>query len=247
MVEKNGDRQGVTFARMEVTWLTLEAMAFTRAQQLLESALPVFAPIPMFRRHWLLWAGWAEAGLGNHDLALEYLLKCRDELDQRPLMADWFMRMPLQRALTEAWFSAGELRNARVEAEQFLKVTQVNKERMFQAFAFEVNARLAIAEQTLDRAQDFIAKALQSMEGFEVPLAHWRVHATAAELQRRLGNRELADQHRELSRATILELANSLASDEPLRRTFLSAPIIRKILDDDEVPRLRGKKLTPAD
>jgi DNA-binding winged helix-turn-helix (wHTH) protein len=246
MVEKNGDRQGATFARMEVTWLTLEAMAFTRAQQLLESAFPVFAPIPMFLRHWLLWAGSAEAGLGNHDLALEYLLKCRDEMDQRPLMADWFMRMPLQRALTEAWFSTGELRNARVEAEQFLKVTQVNKERAFQALAFEVNARLAIAEQTLDRAQDFIAKALQSMEGFEVPLAHWRVHGTAAELHRRLGNRELADQHRELSRATILKLANSLASDEPLRRTFLSAPIVRKILDDGEGPRLRDKKLTPA-
>jgi hypothetical protein len=77
-----------------------------------------------------------------------------------------------------------------------------------------------------------IAKAVQEMEGYEVPLAHWRVHATAAELYRRRGNRDLAERHRELSRATIMKLANSLPAEEPLRTTFLSAPMIRKILGD---------------
>ena len=33
------------------------------------------------------------------------------------------------------------------------------------------------------RARDCIANALSTMEGFEVPLAGWQVHATAAELQ----------------------------------------------------------------
>jgi hypothetical protein len=31
-----------------------------------------------------------------------------------------------------------------------------------------------------------MAKALVTMEGFEVPLAAWRVHATAAELYERI-------------------------------------------------------------
>ena len=97
-----------------------------------------------------------------------------------------------------------------------------------------MNTRIALAEQDLDRAQDFIAKALQSTEGYEVPLAHWRVHFTAAELYGHLGNRALADKHRELSRATIMKLADSLPAEEPLRHTFLAAPLVRRVLD--EVP-----------
>jgi hypothetical protein len=40
------------------------------------------------------------------------------------------------------------------------------------------------------------------------------------------------EQHRARSRATILRLANSLAAEEPLRTTFLSAPAVAKILGD---------------
>jgi hypothetical protein len=71
------------------------------------------------------------------------------------------------------------------------------------------------------------------MEGFEVPLAHWRVHATAAELHSHLGNRDLADNHRNLSRGTIMKLADSLPAEERLRDTFLSSPLVRKVLDED--------------
>jgi hypothetical protein len=39
-----------------------------------------------------------------------------------------------------------------------------------------------------------------------------------------------------------MKLANSLPAEEPLRQTFLSAPAIRKILDDRETPYLRAKE-----
>jgi hypothetical protein len=95
----------------------------------------------------------------------------------------------------------------------------------------------------LDHAQGFIAKALQAMEGYEVPLAHWRVHATAANLHKLRGNGELANSHREISRVTIMKLADSLPANESLRRSFLAAPIIRKILDTNvKNPRLNDKK-----
>jgi hypothetical protein len=68
------------------------------------------------------------------------------------------------------------------------------------------------------------------MEGFEVPLAAWRVHATAAELYRRIESRDLWKRHLALSRETIIKLANSLPAEEPVRHIFLSAPKIRKIL-----------------
>ena len=72
------------------------------------------------------------------------------------------------------------------------------------------------------------------MQGFEVPLAAWRVHATIAELYRARDNGELADHHRELSSATILQLADSLGTEEPLRKTFLSATSVRRVLGTAE-------------
>jgi hypothetical protein len=91
-----------------------------------------------------------------------------------------------------------------------------------------------MAQLDLDRARECIAKALSTIEGFGVPLAEWRVHATAAELFKSMQNSGQADQHRELSRATILKLADSLAAEEPLRNTFLSAPSVLKVLGNDE-------------
>ena len=238
MVEKNADRQSAIIAGLERVWLQIQAMDFTGAQQFLESAVPTLAVIPTVWRTCLILAGEAEAGLGNHDRALEHLLQCSHEIDKHPMMRDWYHRMPLQRALAEVWLCKGELEKASAEAKQFLKVTLATEERTFRALAFETNARVAIAMQELDRAQDCVAKALRSMEGYEVPLAAWRVHSTASELYRHLGNRELADSHREFSRATILKLANSLPSDEPMRKTFLAAPMIRKILENVAVPSL---------
>jgi hypothetical protein len=106
---------------------------------------------------------------------------------------------------------------------------------MWQALAWEANTRVAMAELDVPRARDCVAKALSAMEGFEVPLAAWRVHATASELHSS-ADRDLAARHLALSRETILKLANSLPAEEPLRRIFLSALMIRRILGDSETP-----------
>jgi hypothetical protein len=81
------------------------------------------------------------------------------------------------------------------------------------------------------RARTGIDKPQSAMEGFEVPLAGWRVHASAAELERRQGNQRAAGHHRSLSRATVLGLAHSLVDHGPLRETFLAAPPVRAIVD----------------
>jgi DNA-binding winged helix-turn-helix (wHTH) protein len=231
MVEKNGDQFGTVAAAVTQALLRIFAQDFIGGREILEPALSVVAGIPVIHRHCLIWAGWTEAALGNPERALEYLLECRRQLDQLPMMTDWTQRTPLQLALTEAWLSKGDLQNARVEAELCLRVTLATEEHTWRGLAYEVNARLAIAEQDLARAQDFLAKAIQAMEDFEVPLAHWRVHATAFELHKLLGNHELAVNHRNLSRATILKLADSLSAEEPLRHTFLSSPLARRVLD----------------
>jgi hypothetical protein len=71
------------------------------------------------------------------------------------------------------------------------------------------------------------------VQGFEVPLAAWQVHATAAHIEEESGNLESARSYRDLSRATILRLANSLPEQEPLRAIFLSAPAVARVLSRD--------------
>ena len=92
-------------------------------------------------------------------------------------------------------------------------------------------------EQSIGTAMKKLRQALgddADLEEFEVPLAFWRVHATAAEFYEHTGNRECAEDHRKRSRATILKLANSLPADELLRKTFLAAPAVCRVLGTAE-------------
>jgi hypothetical protein len=143
---------------------------------------------------------------------------------------DWYWRMPLESGLTELWLAEGNLAQARPQAERFRSVTLTTAERTWQALAWEANARVAMAERDTARAQECIARALATMEGFEVPLASWRVHATAFEFYRNAGDRNSAERHRALSRETIMKLADSLPAEEPLRHIFLSSPAVRRIV-----------------
>ena len=74
---------------------------------------------------------------------------------------------------------------------------------------------------------------MSTVQGFEVPLAAWQVHATAAHIEEETGNPEAARSHRHSSRATIPRLANSLPEHEPLRKIFLSAPAVARISNQD--------------
>ena len=53
-----------------------------------------------------------------------------------------------------------------------------------------------------------------------VPLAAWRVHATAAKLCERQGRPSEAEAFRQQSRAVIQQLADSLDAADPLRESL---------------------------
>jgi tetratricopeptide (TPR) repeat protein len=182
----------------------------------------------------LILKGSAQAALGNFDVALEHLSTARNAMDQQMVIIDWYWRMQLQSGLTELWLAKGDRKRAQTEAERFLEVTLATAERTWQALAWEANARVAIAQRNLERAHDCIAKALSTVKGFEVPLAAWRVHATAAELCNTSEKSEAAEHHRELSRAIVLKLADTLSAEGPLREIFLSAASVRKVLGNGE-------------
>jgi len=164
--------------------------------------------------------GSAETALGNYESALEHLLGARADMDPPRIIFDWYWPIPLESALTELWLAKGDLAQARPQAESFLKIALATAEHTWQALAWEVNARVAMAKLDLTGARDCITKGLSAMGGFEVPLAAWRVHATAFELYQNSGNRDLAERHLALSRDTIMKLANSISEKSHFARYF---------------------------
>ena len=257
MLDKNGQQYRANALRLYLAWAHLHAMDFEGALKICESSFShpensvlsaesgSSSPLPEDARISLIVQGSAELGLGNYDLALEHLSTARNAMNQQMVIVDWYWRMQLQSSLTELWLAKGDLKQARTEAERFLEVTLVTAERTWQALAWEANARVAMAQRDLERAHECITNALSTMEGFEVPLAAWRVHATAAELCRGSEKSKEAEHHRELSRATILKLADSMPADEPLRKIFLSAPSVRKVLGTGE-PTNGARSRTPS-
>jgi tetratricopeptide (TPR) repeat protein len=254
ILDKNADYYWGQTVYLCQAFVHLHAMDFSGALALCDSALRLVrdpepspapgypTPYPIVFRRRLFLTSLAETGLGNYESALEHLLLGRAEMDQLAAGWDWWWRMPAESALTELSLAKGDLAQARLQAEIFLKITLATAEHTWQALAWEVNARVAMAALDLERAQECVANGLSTMEGFEVPLAAWRLHATAAELYQRTESRELAERHLTVSGEIIMKLANSLPPEEPLRQTFLSAPMIRKILGNRETPRSRAKE-----
>jgi DNA-binding winged helix-turn-helix (wHTH) protein len=239
---KNANDRRTRWLRVQQAWLPLHALDFTGVLAICDSALAQLRdpalrtaqgqPIgyPGQLRRALILSGSASAGLGDYASALEDLSTAASEMSRQKVFLDWYWRMPLAAGLTESWLAKGDYVRARLEAERFLDVALATEERTWQGLAWEANARVALANQDHARARVYIEKSVSTVQGFEVPLATWQVHATAARIEEESGNLEAARSHRDLSRATILRLANSLPEEEPLREIFLSAPAVARVL-----------------
>jgi DNA-binding winged helix-turn-helix (wHTH) protein len=233
--------------RLHVQWalLHLHARDFRGVLAICSSALAILRD-PVFRmsagwpggypgqlRPALILSGLASVHLGDYTKALEDLSTAARDMDQQKVFLDWYWRMPLAAGLTELRLATGDCTSAQVEAKRFLDAALATEERTWQGLAWEANARVALANRDHPRARDCIGQALATVQRVELPLAAWRVHATAADLEEGLGNLKAARLHRDLSRATILQLANSLPEAEPLRRIFLAAPAVVGVLSKD--------------
>jgi predicted ATPase/DNA-binding winged helix-turn-helix (wHTH) protein len=243
LAERNRDHYWTILLRTLKAWVHLYALDFRGVLAICDSALPSLrdpaprtapaSPLPsaVSLRMALISAGSAAVALGDHGRALEDLSAASRDMDRQTVLVDWYWRMPLVAGFTNLWLAKGDLVQARFYAERLLNSTLATEERTWQALAWEVNARLAVAEGDRARGRDCITKALSTVQRFEVPVAAWPVYATAADIDEQAGDMESAAVHRELSRATIRRLADSLPAEEPLRQIFLAAPAAAKILN----------------
>ncbi|HEY0800996.1 MAG TPA: AAA family ATPase, partial [Steroidobacteraceae bacterium] len=234
---KNANDHGILWLQVHQAWLHLHALDFRSVLEICQSALaqlqdPALRDAPQLRRA-LIFSGLASAAVGDTARALEDFSAAASDMDRQTAVFDWYWRMPLAAGMTELWLATGDRLRARLEAERFLDIALATAERTWQGLALEANARVALANRDHARARDCIAQAISTVQGFDVPLAAWQVHATAAHIEEESGNLESARSHRNFSRATILRLANSMHEEEPLRKIFLSAPAVARMLSRD--------------
>jgi DNA-binding winged helix-turn-helix (wHTH) protein len=239
--QKNADYFYILWMQVHQALLHLHAQDFKSVLEICQSTQALLRassvrPAPLGRRA-LIYSGAASVGLGGYARALEDFAAAASEMERQTVFLDWYWRMPLAAGLTELWLATGDGVRARQEAERFLDLALATEERTWHGLAWETNARVALAARDHARARQCIGKAVSAVQGFEVPLAAWRAHATAAHIEEESGNLESAHSHRNFSRATILQLANSMSEEEPLRSTFLSSSAVARVLSQDAPPR----------
>jgi tetratricopeptide (TPR) repeat protein len=91
---------------------------------------------------------------------------------------------------------AGDIPNARLEVDDFLKAALSIAEPNMRALAWETKARVAGAEKNSSEAQQCIESALAILDEFDIPVGAWRVHVTAWDLYSHAGQTEKAEVHR---------------------------------------------------
>jgi hypothetical protein len=118
--------------------------------------------------------------------------------------------------------STADLQEARARAERLCDLAMQTDERTWQALAWEARARVALSSKRAADAADCVTNALAATKGAQVPLAEWRVHATAASVHKAGQDLSKAKTHARLGLAVRKQVAESLPEGHPLRLIFES-------------------------
>jgi tetratricopeptide (TPR) repeat protein len=173
--------------------------------------------------------GYAALEQGKYDDASRSFARVLDPEKTPKFVLHWYWRMQAELGLSNVLLASGNLRTARVAADRFLESAVATAEPNLHALAWELRARVAMAEKDWNGAEENIEKALAVVSTFEIPTAAWRVHATRSDLHRRAHRETAAEAERARAEAIILALADSFTPDEPLRHAFLAAAPVRRM------------------
>ena len=175
--------------------------------------------------------GFADLAGGDHHRALQRFVDLQQQQAARPKFGlSWHRRMLTQLGLTETWLAQREWTKAATEADVLVTDAATFGDSYLKARVLELKARLDLASGDPQSAERYLQHALDVITLFQVPLAAWRVHATAAEIFRQTDEKR-SETHRAHAERIVLELADSLATVPELRASFLSAQPIRGLLD----------------
>ncbi|WON73434.1 AAA family ATPase [Nitrosospira sp. Is2] len=131
-----------------------------------------------------------------------------------PVFSNYFF--PACFGACEAWLALGEFERARHYAEQLQDYSARAPERTYLALSYHMYAEIALKEKRLDEAESQILVALSIIEQAELPLAAWRVYATAEKYYYLRGETRRAHLCQFKKQSVIRQLLQSLPGSDPL-------------------------------
>lgn len=228
----NGHDAAGHVMRLRRAWLQLSAMDYAGASETCRAVTDALGSNirGSHARLLLTLSGAAQAGLGHLAQAREWLEAASRNWSESTAHNAWRTALQLHSSLFELAMSERDPVQAAAHAERFLAHAREMPERTWQALAWEAAARLAMAGADAGRARACIDEALEVMAGFELPVAAWRVHATAAKLHAADTHPQLRLSHLKASRETVARLAASLPAAHALTQTFLRSAQVRDVM-----------------
>ena len=215
--------------------LTNEVLSAARSNPLVETWVP----------RMMAFDGFADLGLGRPDRALEKFTHARD-LGRPRTVLYWYWQLFARLGFAEALLASGDLGAARHEVDSLIKVVSDFEDAFLTSLAWELRARVAIAQGERSEAGNYIGNAVEIVERVAIPIAGWRVHASASKIYVST-RRNDAQRHHAKAHALILKIAASLDGHGTLRQAFWGDARVREIVEENGPPRVRTRRTVPAE
>jgi DNA-binding winged helix-turn-helix (wHTH) protein len=230
-------------ASFRQAWLRTQVFDFEGARRICEETGQVGGEHPIFYGQTIhqMAVGYLALHGGNYPQAIEYFRDVYEPAVPTKFFLHWWWRLIARLESSNACLMAGSLSGARTAADDFLGSALSTADPHLHALAWDVKARVAMAENNFADAREHILQALAPVEKLEIPIAAWQTYATAWQFHERLKEHKKAEANRERAESCVLKIANSFAPDEPLRAKFLDARAVRQILRKKTVES--GKRL----
>jgi DNA-binding winged helix-turn-helix (wHTH) protein len=239
VVDKNGNAPWQGIFRATLAWLRFQAGDLDGARRLADDLLRTHLedPAGQVRTMATVTAACCDLEAGMSDRALEAFSSVCRRPEYPRFFLDWYWRIIARYGLSDAWLATGNTANASLQAEALLQAARSTDEPALKALAWEMKTRVAIAAEKWTLAGESVRRALGSLEPVEVPMAAWRVHATAFHFFRGKEQHKAAAQHRSRAEEVILQLAHSFREGHELWGLLPGSPMARRRLGDPEEER----------
>jgi hypothetical protein len=156
-------------------------------------------------------------------------LRAFQEVTAQSTLMRSILYMPLRLGLGQYWLTRRQFGRAREQMIELCRLAATSGERTYLALGHHGLAEAAFARRDLPAAERELSAALHAVDGYEVPLAEWRVCATAARVELTRGRRAKADAYWTRGAAILDRLADFLKDDADLHRSFLAQPAVQMV------------------
>jgi DNA-binding winged helix-turn-helix (wHTH) protein/tetratricopeptide (TPR) repeat protein len=234
MAERNGHDLWARAYRFQMGWLLTHVGHFAQARALCERGRQPGTEVRRGAYFGSMVLGFAELGLGRYAAARRAFGEVTGYPEKGgPLLMDWILNMPARLGLGQHWLVRRQFDRACEEMHEVCRLAGRSGERTYLALGHEGLAEAALAQRDIPAAERALSEALHAIDGYEVPLAEWKVCATAARAELMRGRRTQADAYWMRSAGVLDRLAASLKDDADLHRSFLGQATVQAVRRHD--------------